>query len=95
MDLPTKPIPAALPGGIDGAEPKAATPAVRGESRIMERCEYLEDRIVQLLAIMRYCARSDADLDALAAAIRWGLKKHRNSCSNMIHRRLKAQQDAW
>ena len=27
MDLPTKPIPTALPGGIDGAEPKKSTSA--------------------------------------------------------------------
>lgn len=94
MDTPTKPIPTALPGGIDGTEPKESTPAVRGESRIIERCECLEDQIVQLMAIMCYCARGDADIEALNAAIRWGLKKHRNLSGNLIRRRLKAQKEA-
>ena len=88
------PIPNALPGGIDGAEPESATPAVRCESRIIEKCEFLEDQIVQLLAIERYCARGDADIEALDAAIRWGLKKHRNMSGNLIRRRLKAQKEA-
>lgn len=88
------PIPTTLPGGIDGAEPESATPAVRCESRIIERCEYLEDQIVQLLAIMRHCARGDADIEALKAAIRWGLKKHRNLSNNLIRRRLKAQKES-
>lgn len=87
-------IPTTLPGGIDGAKPESATPAVRCESRIMERCEYLEDMIAQLLAIMRHCARGDADREALRAAIRWGPKRHRDLSGNLIRRRLKAQKES-
>ncbi len=58
-----------------------------GEARTEARLELLEEHITQLMAIKRYCARGDADLEALDAAIRWGMKRHRNQTSWLLRKR--------
>ena len=77
-----------LPPGADGVEPVGArVPRARCERRVEARCDHICDLICQLLAIKCYCARGDADLEALDAAIRWGLKRHRNQVAWLVRKR--------
>ena len=57
------------------------------EKRSQAWLEHYEETIGQLMAIKRYCARGDADLMALDAAIRWGMKRHRNRTAWLVRKR--------
>lgn len=75
------------PPEADGTEPDNQPTTASGEMRTHARLEFLEETIVQLMAIKRYCARGDADIEALDAAIRWGLKRHRNATAWLVRKR--------
>ena len=57
------------------------------EMRSQAWLEHYEETICQLMAIKRYCARGEADLEALDAAIRWGMKRHRNRTTWLVRKR--------
>ena len=78
--------------------PAAAAPSAASEQLdklypgAMGRMNYWEETVCQLMAMMRYCARGDADIAALKTAIRLVAKKHRDSAKWLLKKRAERGQ---